>query len=103
MRHTTIFATSAILSGALAAACFAADRNSKSIQPEKDSQISQTVQAVLAADRDTQNTSITVTTENGVVSLNGAVKTPAQKQRAQRDALSVQGVAGVRNDLALRP
>ena len=64
-------------------------------QPMKDSYITTKVKAELAADHDTKAREIHVTTIDGVVTLRGVVKSDAEKDRAERDAMRVKGVRDV--------
>ncbi|MGH8288440.1 MAG: BON domain-containing protein [Steroidobacteraceae bacterium] len=66
-------------------------------QPMKDSYITTKVKAELAADHDTKAREIHVTTIDGVVTLRGVVKSDAEKDRAERDAMRVKGVHEVHN------
>ncbi|HTX06254.1 MAG TPA: BON domain-containing protein [Stellaceae bacterium] len=68
-------------------------------QPMKDSYITTKVKAELAADHDTKAREIHVTTIDGVVTLRGVVKSDAEKDRAERDAMRVKGVREVHNRL----
>jgi hyperosmotically inducible protein len=65
--------------------------------PIKDSYITTKVKAELAADRDTKAFDIHVTTVNGVVTLRGVVRSTAEKDRAERDAMRIDGVHEVHN------
>ena len=77
---------------------FAGDE-SKSAQPMTDSMITTKVKAELAKDRDTKAKDIHVETKNGVVHLNGAVSSMAEKDKAEQDARSIDGVVDVSNKL----
>jgi len=68
-------------------------------QPMKDSYITTKVKAELAADHDTKAREIHVTTIDGVVTLRGVVKSDAEKDRAERDAMRIKGVREVHNRL----
>lgn len=70
--------------------------------PVKDSYITAKVKAELIADRDTDADNIHVTTRHGIVTLRGVVKSTAEKDQAKRDAMKIDGVRGVRNDLRAR-
>ncbi len=67
--------------------------------PVKDSYITVKVKAELIADRDTDADKIHVTTRHGIVTLRGVVKSTAEKDKAKRDAMKIDGVRGVRNEL----
>lgn len=70
--------------------------------PIKDSYITAKVKAELIADRDTDADNIHVTTRHGIVTLRGVVKSTAEKDKAKRDAMKIDGVRGVRNELHTR-
>lgn len=65
--------------------------------PVRDSYITTKVKAELAADHDTNAFDIHVTTVNGVVTLRGVVRSRAEKDRAERDAMRIDGVRAVHN------
>jgi osmotically-inducible protein OsmY len=67
-----------------------------------DTTLTTTVKTILAADKLKNLTRIDVDTYNGVVSLNGIVSTPEEKQRAEEVARSVNGVKKVVNNLQVR-
>jgi osmotically-inducible protein OsmY len=71
----------------------------KSDQPISDTVITTKVKAELAKDRDTKANDIHVETKNGVVHLNGAVTSMAEKDKAEHDARAIKGVMGVTNNL----
>lgn len=62
-----------------------------------DSTITTTVKAQLFDAEELNGFAISVDTFEGVVTLNGAVDTMAQKQQAEQIARSVRGVRGVNN------
>ncbi len=70
--------------------------------PVKDSYITSKVKAELAKDKGTSARHIHVTTKDGVVMLDGTVKSEAEKELAEKDAKRVAGVTDVRNDLTVR-
>ncbi len=70
--------------------------------PIKDSYITAKVKAELIADRDTDADNIHVTTRHGIVTLRGVVKSTAEKDKAKTDALKIDGVREVHNDLEVR-
>jgi hyperosmotically inducible protein len=67
--------------------------------PVKDSYITAKVKAELIADRDTHADHIHVTTRHGIVTLRGVVKSTAEKDKAKEDAMKIDGVREVRNEL----
>lgn len=67
--------------------------------PVKDSYITAKVKAELIKDRDTDADNVHVTTRNGVVTLRGVVKSEAEKDKAKEDAMKIDGVREVRNEL----
>ncbi len=67
--------------------------------PIKDSYITAKVKAELIADRDTDADHIHVTTRHGIVTLRGIVKSTAEKDKAKEDAMKIDGVREVRNEL----
>src|SRR5262245_46894393 len=71
----------------------------KSEQPLTDTAITTKVKAELAKDRDTKAKDIHVETKNGVVHLNGAVGSMAEKDKAEADARGIKGVLDVSNNL----
>ena len=86
-----------VLAASLTGAC-----SSKSIRPAtNDSGISTRVRTALLNDPQVAATDITVTSTNGVVTLSGRVKTPAEADRAVAVARQTTGVADVRSELAV--
>jgi osmotically-inducible protein OsmY len=67
-----------------------------------DTTLTTTVKTKLSVDKLANLTRIDVDTYNGVVSLNGVVSTPAEKERAEEIARSVNGVKKVINNLQVR-
>lgn len=67
--------------------------------PVKDSYITSKVKAELAADHDTKARDIHVTTVNGVVTLRGVAASSAEKDRAEHDAMHIDGVKSVNNEI----
>jgi len=67
--------------------------------PIKDSYITAKVKAELVKDSDTDADKIHVTTRHGIVTLRGIVKSKAEKDEAKRDAMKIDGVREVRNEL----
>jgi hyperosmotically inducible periplasmic protein len=91
---------------ATAAACFAiamgsafAGDKEKSAQPITDTVITSKVKTELARDKATKATDINVETRNGIVSLQGAVGSMAEKDKAESDARKIEGVVDVKNNL----
>lgn len=74
----------------------------KSDQPVKDSYITTKVKAELAKDKGTSASDIHVTTKDGVVMLDGTVKSAAEKELAEKDAMKVKGVMSVHNGLTVK-
>lgn len=66
-----------------------------------DATITTTVKAQLAKDKLGTLARIDVDTTNGVVALNGVVKTPQERARAEEIARSVRGVKKVINNLQI--
>jgi hyperosmotically inducible periplasmic protein len=64
-----------------------------------DATITASVKSSLVADKVANLTRVDVDTTNGVVSLNGVVESPEQKQRAEQLASRVDGVKRVVNNL----
>lgn len=67
-----------------------------------DASITASVKSTLVADKAANLTRIDVDTTNGVVSLNGVVQSPEQKDRAQQLANRVDGVRNVVNNLQVQ-
>jgi hyperosmotically inducible protein len=82
-----------------AGATLANDETAKSSQPVTDTLITTKVKAELTKDKATSANDINVTTKDGVVMLNGAVSSRAEKEKAEQDAKSVKGVIDVKNNL----
>jgi len=96
-RKLLIATTAACL--ALATGGAFANDEAKSAQPVSDTVITTKVKAELAKDRDTKAKDIHVETKNGVVHLNGAVTSMAEKDKAEQDVRTVKGVVDVSNNL----
>ncbi|HTT05003.1 MAG TPA: BON domain-containing protein [Steroidobacteraceae bacterium] len=90
----------AISVGMLSAGSAFADVQSD--QPVKDSYITTKVKGELAKDKGTSATHIHVTTKDGVVMLDGTVRSEAEKELAEKDAKKVRGVTGVHNGLTVQ-
>jgi len=67
-----------------------------------DRTITTSVKTKLVTDRAANLTRVDVDTTNRVVSLNGVVQTPDQKQRAEELAMQVTGVRSVNNNLQIQ-
>ena len=68
-------------------------------QPVKDSYITTKVKAELATDHATKAREIHVATVDGIVTLSGMVRSEAEKDRAEQDAMRVKGVQSVHNEI----
>jgi len=90
-------ATSVACLALAAGSAFAGD--TKSEQPLTDTVITTKVKAELAKDKATKATEIHVETKDGIVNLNGAVGSLAEKEKAESDARAVKGVVAVTNNL----
>jgi hyperosmotically inducible periplasmic protein len=103
MRHHKHTATTAALLSMLMAGTgiSVAGNNGGSNQPVGDSYITTKVKAELAKDSATKAKDIKVTTMNGVVVLSGTVRSEAEKQKAEQDTRSINGVTEVRNELSV--
>ena len=66
-----------------------------------DAAITASVKSKLVADKAVNLTRIDVDTSNGIVSLNGVVNSPQQKDRAEQLTRRVDGVRGVNNNLQI--
>jgi hyperosmotically inducible periplasmic protein len=67
-----------------------------------DAAITASVKSSLVADKASNLTRVDVDTTNGVVSLNGVVESPEQKNRAAQLASRVDGVRNVVNNLQVQ-
>jgi osmotically-inducible protein OsmY len=67
-----------------------------------DTSISTAVQTQLTSDRLSNFSRIDVDTERGIVNLSGVVQTEEQRERAERLASQVEGVARVNNNLQIQ-
>jgi hyperosmotically inducible periplasmic protein len=94
----TLIAAAAVCWAFAAGGVFAADAM-KSDQPVTDTMITTKVKAELAKDKATKATDIHVTTKDGVVMLDGAVTSEAEKEKAESDAKMIKGVVSVTNNL----
>jgi hypothetical protein len=68
-----------------------------------DAKIAQDVQNQLAADPQTQGSAVTVTSNDGNVTLKGTVKDQATQQRMEQIAKAESGVANVKDETAIVP
>jgi len=71
--------------------------------PVTDDALTTTVQNQISADTAIAGQPITVSVQNGVVTLNGVVANAAQKTLAARDVAGIEGVKEVYNNLAVGP
>lgn len=67
-----------------------------------DAWITAKVKALLLKDEGIKGLAVQVDTHKGTVQLSGWVNSPAQITQAEKIALSVEGVKGVRNDLLVK-
>jgi hypothetical protein len=91
------FGRSVAFTFALAAVVVAAGCAAK----QNDKQIAEAVQGKIYADSSITSRQINASSANGVVTLNGAVASDAERQSAAADASQVQGVRTVVNDLVV--
>jgi hyperosmotically inducible protein len=96
----SLIAAAAVCWAFAAGSVFAADAM-KSDQPVTDTVITTKVKAELAKDKSTKAKDIHVTTKDGVVMLDGAVGSIAEKEKAETDAKMVKGVLSVNNMLTV--
>jgi hyperosmotically inducible protein len=94
----TLIAAAAVFWAFTAGSVFAGD-TMKSDQPVSDSWITTKVKSELTKDKSTAAKDIHVTTKDGVVMLDGAVGSMAEKEKAETDAKQIQGVVSVTNNL----
>lgn len=106
-RNTLIAAAVAVSLGAGVTACSkspessSADaRSSTASEAISDTAITAQVKTKLATDSNIKSSDISVTTANGVVTLEGSVGDAASKSAAERTAKSVSGVTNVDNRLS---
>jgi hyperosmotically inducible periplasmic protein len=102
----------AMLSAALVVACDRQDLDKYSAKAEAqieraipaidDATITAKVKGALIAAPDLPGVAIDVDTSANVVTLNGTVASTEQRERAERTARAVQGVAGVNNNLLVK-
>jgi hyperosmotically inducible periplasmic protein len=88
--------------GVLALAAILTTACGKTIRPATDpASVSTRVRTALLNDPQVAATGIRVTSENGVVTLSGSVRTAAEAERAVAVARQTSGVADVRSELAV--
>ncbi len=75
--------------------------NGSSSKTVSDSWITTKTKAALLADKNASAKNVHVTTKNGIVSLNGKVKSEDAKQAAENDARNIDGVKDVVNNLVV--
>lgn len=90
-----------LLGGGLAA-CTATPTRESTGEYIDSAAITAKVKAAILEDPQLKVLQINVETFRGVVQLSGFVDTPAARTRAEQVARGVQGVRGVRNDLAVK-
>lgn len=95
-RHRLVILT-AVLCGFSLGTAVAADQH-----PVKDSYITSKVKSELVGDFGKRSTHIHVKTKDGVVALTGRVDSQDAKDRAERDAKKIDGVADVINKLEVK-
>lgn len=101
-RRATLCRRGASLAALWLAVTLTAACGSKSIRPATDdSGVSTRVRTALLNDPQVAATNITVTSTNGVVTLAGRVRTPAEADRAVAVARQTTGVADVRSELSV--
>jgi hyperosmotically inducible periplasmic protein len=99
MSGRKLLMAAALASMAIASGGAIAGGDAKSEQPITDTVITTKVKTELAKDTSTKATDINVETKNGIVSLNGAVASDAERAKAELDARTVKGVVDVENNL----
>ena len=75
--------------------------NNVTVSKDPAQDVSKTISAALTRDAAVDATAVKVTDDNGAVTLNGTVKTFAEKQEAERAASLAPGVVSVTNDLVI--
>jgi osmotically-inducible protein OsmY len=86
----------------LLAATQALADDTKSSQPVTDTVITTKVKGELAKDDQTKARHIKVETKDGVVHLSGLVDSDMEKQKAEADAQTIDGVVSVKNNLKVK-
>ena len=97
-----IYESALIIGGLCALAAGNALADVSSDQPVKDSYITTKIKGELAKDKGTSALNIHVTTKDGIVMLDGTVRSQAEKELAEKDAKKVDGVTGVHNGLTVQ-
>jgi osmotically-inducible protein OsmY len=92
----------AALTAVLLAACAGTSTKESTGEALDDSVITTKVKSALLADKRVSGMDVSVETFKGRVLLSGYVKSPAERQTAERIARSTPGVRGVNNKIALR-
>jgi osmotically-inducible protein OsmY len=94
-------ALAALLGAAIALSC----RPNETVERQtKDAGLKASVKAKLASDVGAATvTAVEVNVTNGIVTLAGPVRSAEEKQKAEAVARSVEGVAGVNNNLQVMP
>ena len=75
----------------------------KAMQVTDDAGTTAVIKTKLLADQSTSGLEINVTTQSGVVSLDGDVDSAAEKTAAERIAKGTNGVTEVKNNLTVSP
>jgi osmotically-inducible protein OsmY len=92
----------AALTAVLLAACAGTSTKESTGEALDDSVITTKVKSALLADKRVSGMDVSVETFKGRVLLSGYVKSPEERQTAERIARSTPGVRGVNNKIALR-
>src|SRR5689334_19236981 len=72
-------------------------------QAVNDQQIQEAVLRRVASDKTVASPDLSIAVKDGIVTLTGRVETNAAKAAAGEDAIIIDGVRAVANDLAVRP
>jgi osmotically-inducible protein OsmY len=99
LRKSTV---AAALTAVLLAACAGTSTKESTGEALDDSVITTKVKSALLADKRVSGMDVSVETFKGRVLLSGYVKSPEERQTAERIARSTPGVRGVNNKIALR-
>jgi hyperosmotically inducible protein len=102
MARTTLSITAMAATLIFAAGSAFANEGMNSDQPVADTVITTKVKSELAKDDQTKARHINVTTKNGIVKLSGAVDSSTEKQKAEADAKTIEGVVSVDNQLTVK-
>jgi osmotically-inducible protein OsmY len=95
-------AVAAALSAALLAACAGSPNRESTGEFIDDSVITTKVKSALISDKRVSGTDVSVETFKGRVLLSGYVKSPEERQTAERIARNVSGVKEVNNKIAVQ-